>query len=118
MFEKIKAQVAVRRLSEEAIYAEVLREIESGIRRDGLYAQAIAESGGDTAKAKSIYIRLRVQAFKDELEIARAVATEEIRSKALPAAKPTKKCPSCGGSLSHQVDRWNCSSCGRNWFSV
>lgn len=118
MFEKLKAQVAAMRLTEEAVYAEVMREIESGVRRDGLYAQAIAESNGDVAKAKSIYIRLRVRSFKDELEIARAIATEGTKSEALPAAQPVKQCPSCGSPLSHQVDRWNCSSCGRNWFTV
>jgi len=57
------------RLSEEVIYAEVLREIEAGVRRDGLWARAIANASGNDGAARSEYIKLRVQSLKDEIGI-------------------------------------------------
>ena len=41
---------AENRLSEEVVYAEVLREIEAGVRRDGLWAKAMASSLGRKTK--------------------------------------------------------------------
>ena len=77
MLKQFRTRVASTRLREEAIYAEVLREIESGTRRDGLYAKAIAECNGDIASANAAYIRLRVQSIRDEIEIASGLASEE-----------------------------------------
>lgn len=57
------------RLIEEEIYAEAIRELERGVRRDGLWAKAFAKSGGNEDKTKALYIELRVQSFKDELAI-------------------------------------------------
>ena len=37
----------------ELIHALVLREMQDGIIRDGLWAKAVAESGADKAKAKA-----------------------------------------------------------------
>ena len=51
---------------EEALYKQVLDEIESGIRRKGIYAKALADSLGDVLKAESLYIRYRVQSLVDE----------------------------------------------------
>ena len=58
---------AIDRLMDESFYAEALREIESGIRRDGIWAQALAENNMDQAKAAAHYIKLRVQSMRDEL---------------------------------------------------
>ena len=58
----------------ELIHALVLREMQDGIIRDGLWAKAVAESGADKAKAKAVYIRLRAaskqiqQGLKDTLK--------------------------------------------------
>jgi hypothetical protein len=60
---------AENRLSEEVIYAEVLREIEAGVRRDGLWAKAIANASGNDGTTRSEYIKLRVQSLKDEIGI-------------------------------------------------
>ena len=57
------------RLVEEELYAEALRELEQGIRRDGLWAKAFAKSEGNEEKAKALYIELRVQAYRDELAL-------------------------------------------------
>lgn len=69
LFDDIKAKGAAYRLTEEALYSEVLREMESGVRRDGLWAKSLAESAMDTNKAHALYIKYRVQSIKDEAEI-------------------------------------------------
>ena len=50
----------------ELIYAMVLREMQDGIVRDGLWAQAMVESGPNTAMTQAIYIRLRAASMQDE----------------------------------------------------
>ena len=50
----------------ELIHALVLRELQDGIVRDGLWAQAMVESGSDAALTQSIYIRLRAASLQDE----------------------------------------------------
>lgn len=77
MLDQIKKRAASARLTEEAIYAQVLREIEAGIRRDGLYAKALTETNGDTASIQAAYIRLRVQSIRDEIELANAHASAQ-----------------------------------------
>ena len=69
IFDDIKAKGAAYRLTEEALYAEALREIESGQRRDGIWAKAMAESNMDHGKAGARYIKLRVQSLKDEVTV-------------------------------------------------
>lgn len=69
IFDDIRAKGAAYRLTEEALYAEALREIESGQRRDGIWAKAMAESDMDQGKAGAKYIKMRVQSLKDEVTI-------------------------------------------------
>jgi hypothetical protein len=69
LFDEIKAAGASYRLTEEVLFAEVLREVESGIRRDGLWAKALADADGDEVKAKGRYLKLRVQSLKDEANL-------------------------------------------------
>ena len=47
IFQNLKKSGAESRLTEEIIYAQVLEEIQNGIRRDGLWAKALAESNMD-----------------------------------------------------------------------
>jgi hypothetical protein len=65
---------ARKRITEEMLYAEVLREIETGLRRDGLWAKALAQSNMQEGPAQARYIELRVQALRDEIAL---VATEQ-----------------------------------------
>jgi len=51
---------------EEALYKRVLDEVESGKRRTGIMAKAIADSLGDSGKAESLYIKYRMQTLMDE----------------------------------------------------
>lgn len=84
LIDDIRQKGAEGRLTEEALYAEVLREMEAGIRRDGLWAKALSEAGGEEAASKARYIKLRVQALLDEAEIA---VMEHKKQKALSAAQ-------------------------------
>ncbi|MBK6357127.1 MAG: hypothetical protein IPF44_10570 [Betaproteobacteria bacterium] len=77
MFDQFKTQAAFSRLSEEEVYAQVIREIECGVRRDGIWAKSMADSQGDLTKAKALYIKLRVQSIRDEIHVANAFASAE-----------------------------------------
>lgn len=52
--------------SEELLHAMVMREMQQGIRRDGLWAQALVETEGDPQKAQAAYIRLRLVTLRQE----------------------------------------------------
>lgn len=69
IFDDIRAKGAAYRLTEESLYAEALREVESGQLRDGIWAKALAESDMDQGKAGARYIKLRVQSLKDEVTL-------------------------------------------------
>lgn len=66
---RFRTQRATSRISEELLYAEALRELERGMRRDGLWAKAHAESNGDQSAAQALYLKLRVQSLRDEIEV-------------------------------------------------
>lgn len=66
LFDDIRAHGAAYRLTEEALYAETLREIEAGIRRDGLWAKALVDCGGNETAVLAAYIKLRVRSLQDE----------------------------------------------------
>ena len=66
---KLKQIAILNRADEEKIYSQVLKEIESGFIKDGLWAKAIQKSKGDDRKTKPLYIKYRVQSIKDEVEI-------------------------------------------------
>jgi len=76
-FSKFKSQRAVDRLNEESIYEAIVKELQQGIKREGLWAKAIAKSEGSESKAKSLYIDFRAQSIMDEIEIAKQVAAAD-----------------------------------------
>lgn len=67
--DEIRRRGATYRLTEEALYAEALRECEAGIRRDGLWAKALAKSGMRQGEAQAYYLKLRVQSLRDEINL-------------------------------------------------
>jgi hypothetical protein len=75
-FDNLRLRSAANRLLEERLYEQVVGELANGVRRDGLWAKAIALSDGSTERAKALYIQFRVQSLKDEQEIARNVAEQ------------------------------------------
>lgn len=119
MFDRYRTQSAVSRLAEEALYAEAMREIESGIRRDGIWAMALAEANMDQGKAAAKYIKLRVQSLKDEMELTQKVAdakvAHELKIRQAQLDEDAPKHPGCGGAIYRQesgqrVD-WVCRKC-------
>lgn len=119
MFDRFRTQSAVSRLAEEALYAEAMREIESGIRRDGIWAMALAEANMDQSKAVARYIKLRVQSLKDEMDLTQKLADAKtahelkIRQAELDEDAPTH--PGCGGVIDRQETgprvEWVCRKC-------
>ncbi len=55
-------------LSSDMVRSLVLRELEDGVRHDGLWLQAMAESKLDQSKAKLRYIELRMQAMQSDVK--------------------------------------------------
>jgi hypothetical protein len=46
----------------------VMRELEEGVRHDGLWLQAMSESKLDAVQAKRRYIDLRIQALQNDVK--------------------------------------------------
>lgn len=91
LFKRLKGSPESR-LFEEQIYAQVVEELTQGKRRDGLWARAIAESEAREDKAKSLYIRYRVQSIKDEIKVSeKARKAEEERQATTRAIEEERK---------------------------
>ena len=60
---------------EQALYALVVDEIANDGVVPGLWAMAIAKSGGDESKAKAKYLELRVDLLREELAVSEEVAS-------------------------------------------
>ena len=91
LVDEIRLQGVATRISEEMLYAEVLREIENGIRRDGLWAKALSQSNMQQDTAKALYIKLRVQSLKDEVEIVlQNISRQKAALKISPPLQPAK----------------------------
>ena len=90
MFEKFRRKSALARLQEEKLYEQVLLELSTGHKRNGLWAKAIADCNGAEEKAESLYIRYRVQSMKDEIEITKEI-TEDVAPRRNSGEAPEKK---------------------------
>lgn len=77
ILKSIKSKVALDRLKEEKIYEFVLKEFEQGVRREGLWAKAIAKSDGNESKVKSLYIEYRAQSVIDESDVYEKLLADE-----------------------------------------
>jgi len=77
MFDYFKKIAISNRADDELLYEYVLNEMESGAIIKGLWGKAIANSNGNEANAKSIYMKYRVQSIKD-IFTAREIAYNEL----------------------------------------
>jgi hypothetical protein len=68
ILDKIRDTAIKIKRDDEQLYARALHEVESGVRRDGLFAKAIADAGTKGAEAQ--YLKLLVQKFRDERHVA------------------------------------------------
>lgn len=64
-------------LSSDMVRSLVLRELQDGVRHDGLWLQAMSESKLDAAKAKLRYIELRMQNMQSDVK---KMLIQQIRS--------------------------------------
>jgi hypothetical protein len=60
-----------QRLFDLKVHAKVATEIEEGFLEKGVYAKALTQCSGDEERAKGLYIELRVQMIKDQIEVGR-----------------------------------------------
>ena len=65
-------------LSSDMVRSLVLRELEDGVRHDGLWLQAMSEAKLDQTKAKVRYIELRMQAMQSDVK---KLLIQQIRGK-------------------------------------
>lgn len=84
-FSSAKAKLAASKLAEEQLYALAAEEVACGQIRQGLWAKAIAETGGDDAAAKARYLKLRVEIMKAEAEV-----TDYAMKQAAQIVEPTE----------------------------
>ena len=61
-------QIKISAEEEEQIYVDVSKEAEPGRRREGIWTKVLIENGGDEQKTKITYMKLRVEAFVEELK--------------------------------------------------
>ena len=61
LLRKIKRKIAENRFAEERLYELALREIQNGFIRDGLWAKALASSGGDENMPGQAQVKSRRQ---------------------------------------------------------
>ena len=72
---------SMERLTEEARFEVVCKELDEGFKKPGLWLKAKTEAKGDIDKAEAIYAGLRVQSLKDEEDMLRAGSEAKIARK-------------------------------------
>lgn len=84
IFKKIKEAINGPSTEESHLYARVANEVSQGIKDEGLWAMAMAESGFDEQKGKARYMALRVVKIKQEnaKEVSRLAEISRLRAKA------------------------------------
>ena len=65
-------------MKEERFHEVALSEMRAGIRRDGLWAQALVATHGNEQRAVAEYIKLRVASLRDETYVAERVLDQEL----------------------------------------
>jgi hypothetical protein len=109
VFKKIKSlfketvsgvpHTAIDRKLEEALYEFVVTEIESGVRRRGLWGKALANAQGDETKAKGLYIQYRVESLEDDQKIIASLGS----SATAPAPASSRRSTSSTKSYSSRL---------------
>ena len=69
---------------QESYYEEALNEMNSGDRRPGIYAKAIADSMGDEKKVDSLYLKYRAQSIMEE---AKRIESKKIEAERIEAER-------------------------------
>jgi hypothetical protein len=96
IFDRINKTAADGRQFEETLHALALQEVANRNIEPGLWAKAFADSAGDGTKALAAYLKLRVQAMKDELAAVNRVVDRpesEYGDDLIPDPDPTVPVP-------------------------
>jgi len=91
--EQIKRRIGFDSTKDEVYYLKVVHELEAGIKREGLWAKALAESDGDSDKAHAKYIRLRALSLKEE-DARTPKTTSQSPQQTAPSQSPQTTAPS------------------------
>lgn len=67
--DKFKTVFVAQRKTEESLYSTVASEMASGIKNEALWLKALELAKGNKERQISEYIKLRVQALKDDIHI-------------------------------------------------
>ena len=76
LFKKHKLQSSLNRVKEEQLYEYVGKELQQGIKREGLWLKAIAKSNGNESLVQSLYIEYRIQSMIDSAELTQNIFEE------------------------------------------
>jgi len=79
ILDRMRFQSALFRKGEEGLYEQAAREIQSGHRREGLWAKAQIRAKGDPHRAESEYLKLLVRAISDDSVLAEKMRKEQER---------------------------------------
>lgn len=79
------------RQAEEAMFEQVAAEMAARDIKKGLWAKALALSDGSAERAKALYIKLRVQALRDEAALKAAQERPQPRPVEMPERQPVRR---------------------------
>jgi len=113
----IRTRRAVSRLTDEALHAEALREVEAGIRRDGLWAKALAQAQMRQDDAQALYLAFRVQSLRDERAL-HAQHTEQAAFRQLQLSAAIKAQQQEAQRAARESERNRPVSGFRDWLNV
>jgi hypothetical protein len=101
-FDNFKTKAVATRKSEEKLYERVAEEMNGGHQNRGLWLKALEQAGGNTDKQPFKYIRLRVQALRDE-EHTLGQLEREISKKTLTLSSDTSDADTLTDSIRDDV---------------
>lgn len=96
LLDTVKRRLQVDSTDDEVYYLKVVKELESGYKREGLWAKALAETDGDSDAAHAKYIRLRVLSLK----------SEPLKSKEVVSPSQNSNARSTGGGSNKEDSSW------------
>lgn len=101
-FKTLRSRIDANKISDEAYYEMAGEEISRGKIRTGIWLKALSEAEGNESRAQAIYLKLRVDAMRQEFADALHAKSGQDDSGAAStdSAQPQKitvTCPTCGG---------------------
>ncbi len=91
LFRRNDKNAVAKRMLETKLFEYVMHEINSDERKEGTWGQALTKTEGEEKKAKALYIKLRVEALKDEIAMNSIIEDEQLRAIQLLNIEETEK---------------------------